>query len=131
VRVFPYANWLSDLYGSGMGCSRRLANDDPDLVRGFNTATMRGLAYAVEHPAEAGQIMAEQVDGVEPEQAVAELRVLADYVQPSVEVTGATLALGAMSTARLARHVALLESIGAVAAGFDFADVALFDLVTA
>src|SRR5690606_7133328 len=84
VRVFAYSDTLPELYGSGLGCSRSLAEQDPDLVRAFNRAALRGLQYAVENPDEAGEIFAghQRHEGGQPAPVAAnENRLLAPYVR--------------------------------------------------
>jgi NitT/TauT family transport system substrate-binding protein len=122
VVVFPYADWLSELYGSGIGCSAGLAADDPELVRRFNQAALRGLAYAVEHPQEAGEIFAARHEGQAVEAAVAEVTALAGYVRPGEDFDG-ELPLGEFAEVRLVQSVAVLEGLGVIEPGFRFADV--------
>lgn len=123
VVVFPYADWLSELYGSGIGCPATLAADRPDLVRRFNRAALRGLAYAVAKPQEAGEIFAARHEGQNVEAAAAELAALAGYVRPGEGFDGQELRLGEFSEVRLVQSVALLEGLGVIEAGFRFADV--------
>jgi NitT/TauT family transport system substrate-binding protein len=129
VVVFPYADWLSELYGSGIGCAAGLAADDPDLVRRFNAAALRGLAYAVAHPAEAGEIFAARHEGQDPQAAAAELTALAGYVRPGQDFDG-QLPLGEFAQVRLVQSVALLEGLGVIEAGFRYEDVVSPGLVT-
>lgn len=122
VVVLPYADWLSELYGSGIGCAAGLATDEPDLVRRFNRAALRGLAYAVEHPQEAGEIFAGRHEGQDVNTAVAEVAALAGYVRPGEDHDG-QLPLGEFAEVRLVQSVALLEGLGVIGPGFRFADV--------
>lgn len=128
VRVFPYADQMPDPYGSALACSRRMANDDPELVRRFNTAALRGLQYTVDNPAEAARIFAAAVEATSPEDALGEIAVLADYVRPGVQ-GGRTLPLGQFSAERLEQTVATLQSIGALPEGFDYRQCTALDLV--
>jgi NitT/TauT family transport system substrate-binding protein len=122
VVVFPYADWLSELYGSGIGCQAGLATEDPGLARRFNTAALRGLVYAVEHPQEAGEIFAARHEGQDAGSAAAELAALAGYVRPGEDV-GGPLPLGEFANVRLVQSVALLEGLGVIEPGFRFEDV--------
>ncbi|MGH3679171.1 MAG: ABC transporter substrate-binding protein [Natronosporangium sp.] len=130
VRLFPYSDWIIDVYGSGIGVSAELAGTDPDLVRRFNTAAIRGLRWAVEHPVEAGAIFAQRHPELSAETAAAELVALQPYVRPSWEAAG-PLAQGEVSEVRLAQNMALLEALGEVEAGITAQDVAVFGLVGA
>jgi NitT/TauT family transport system substrate-binding protein len=127
VVIFPYADWLSELYGSGIGCSAGLVAEDPELVRRFNQAALRGLAYAVEHPQEAGEIFAARHEGQDLEVAVAEVAALAGYVRPGEDFDG-ELPLGEFAEVRLVQSVAVLEGLGVIEPGFRFADVVNFGL---
>ncbi|MPZ27793.1 MAG: thiamine biosynthesis protein [Micromonosporaceae bacterium] len=129
VRVFAYADWLSELYGSGIGCPVALVDRDPGLVRRFNTAALRGLAYAVANPQEAGEVFAARHDGQDVAAAAAEVAALAGYVRPGEGFDGQELPLGEFSEVRLVQSVALLEGLGVIEAGFRFADVVGFGLV--
>jgi NitT/TauT family transport system substrate-binding protein len=124
--VFPYAEWMPELYGSGLGCSRRLAAEDPDLVRRFCRAALRGLAYAMADPDGAGAIFAghERHAGGQPEPvAVGENWLLRPYVHADDG-----LALGQFDEVRLAQSTALLQAIGVIETSVvptDFADLTL------
>lgn len=112
VRVFAYSDTLPELYGSGLGCSRRLAEEEPELVRAFNRAALRGLAYAVENPAEAGEIFAgsRRHEGGQPAPVAAkENELLAPYVRP-----GEGLAAGEFDPVRLAQSAGILRSYGVI-----------------
>jgi NitT/TauT family transport system substrate-binding protein len=110
--VFPYAEWMPELYGSGLGCSRRLAADNPDLVRRFCRAALRGLEYAMANPDEAGRLFAthERHQGGQPEPAAAgENRLLQPYVHADEGFQ-----LGQFDEVRLVQSVALLQAIGVI-----------------
>jgi NitT/TauT family transport system substrate-binding protein len=127
VVVLPYSDWLDDLYGSGIAVSASRATQDPDLVRRFNDTAIRALQYAVENPQEAGEIFAGRHEGQDVEAAVAEVTQLAAYVQPGKDPTE-DLALGEFSRSRLAQNISVLESLGAIDAPVDPAEVVTFDL---
>ena len=55
--VLPYSTYISDLYGTVLVTPKSIVERDPDLVRRFTGALLRGLAYAIDHPEEAGQIL--------------------------------------------------------------------------
>jgi len=112
VRVFTYSDTLPELYGSGLGCSRRLAAEEPDLVRAFNRAALRGLQYAVSNPSEAGEIFARhrRHEGGQPAPVAAkENELLAPYVRADDG-----LALGEFDLTRLAQSAGILRSYGLI-----------------
>lgn len=120
VVVWPYAEWVPEMYGSGMGVSRQLAESQPDLVRRFNRAALRSLEHAVANPEEAGTIMAARREELAAEEVTAGNEALAAYVRADEG-----LELGQFDEVRLAQSISLLQGLGAVAAG----SVAPADLV--
>jgi NitT/TauT family transport system substrate-binding protein len=126
--VFPYAEWMPELYGSGLGCSRRLAAENPDLVRGFCRAALRGLARAMADPDESGRLFAahERHQGGQPEPAAAaENRLLQPYVHADDG-----LRLGQFDEVRLVKSAALLEAIGVLERSVVPGDVVDFALAS-
>jgi NitT/TauT family transport system substrate-binding protein len=119
VRVFPYSEWITDMYGSGIGVSRRLAAQDPGLVRRFNAAALRALEYAIANPREAAEVFVARHQEQSAEVAEGELRALQPYV---------TQAGGRISVVRLAQNIAVLEAMGALPGGYSPDDVAQFGL---
>jgi len=112
VRFFAYSDALPELYGSGLGCSRRLAEEDPGLVRAFNRAALRGLQYAVSDPQEAGEIFAghPRHEGGQPAPVAAkENELLAPYVRADDG-----LAVGEFDPVRLAQSAGILRSYGVI-----------------
>ena len=112
IRVFTYSDTLPELYGSGLGCSRRLAAEEPELVRAFNRAALRGLEYAVSNPTEAGEIFARhrRHEGGQPAPVAAkENELLAPYVRADEG-----LALGEFDLTRLAQSAGILRSYGLI-----------------
>lgn len=124
--VFPYAEWMPELYGSGLGCSRRLAADNPGLVRRFCRAALRGLAHAMANPDQAGQIFAghERHQGGQPEPAAAaENRLLQPYVH-----AGDGLRMGQFDEVRLVQSAGLLQAIGVLERPIAATDIVDFTL---
>ena len=126
VRVFPYADTLEELYGSALGCSRTLLAEDPQLVRAFNRAALRGLRHAVDNPAEAGEIFAghQRHEGGQPAPvAAAENELLGPYVQAGDEA-----ALGEFDPVRLAQAAGILRSYGVTGTSVRPEDIVAFDM---
>jgi NitT/TauT family transport system substrate-binding protein len=120
--VLPYSDYLKDLYGNGLGVSRKTAREKPDLVKKFNEAMLEGLQYVIEHPDEAGQIYA-KYEKLQPAPVAArEVTLMTPYVQ----VSGAPI--GALSKQRVARNIAILQAAGAIPGPVNPDDVVSFDL---
>jgi NitT/TauT family transport system substrate-binding protein len=123
--VLPYGDLLPDLYGNMLVTSRELADRDPELVRRFSGALLKGLAYAIEHPDEAGRILRKFQPTQNAEVAAAELRLMAAYSQPD----GFSGPLGAIDQGRVETILQLLEEAKAIPAGsLRPADIAAFEL---
>jgi NitT/TauT family transport system substrate-binding protein len=108
VQVLPYSDYLTDLYGVVLLTTNELAESDPDLCIRFRDALLRGLEYALENPDEAGQILADNVPEANPEVAARELELMRAYAIPSAGP------LGTIDADKIARSVALLQSVGAI-----------------
>jgi NitT/TauT family transport system substrate-binding protein len=123
--VLPYSNYLGDLYGNALVTTAQTATNDPDLVHRFSHALMRGLRYAVDNPQEAGQILHQAVPTTPAAVAAAELALMRPYVAVGQPGQG----LGRFDQARVARGIALLQSIRLYSAGFDPSQVVDFQAV--
>jgi len=123
--VLPYSDHLGDLYGNSLVTAAKLAKDNPDLVKRFATALLKGLQYAVDHPKEAAEILVKSQPTQKVEPAAAELELMAAYVRSS----GAGAAVGALDSQRVARSIAILQGAGAIPAGVTPEQIVNFDLV--
>lgn len=121
--VLPYSDVLTDLYGNALVASTRLLREDPDLVRRFSDALLAGLVYAIDHPQEAGQILHKHVPVQDPDNAAAELTLMAPYVR-----SGGVA--GVLDPAQVARAIAILNGTGIVTGPLGPDDVVQFDAVT-
>jgi NitT/TauT family transport system substrate-binding protein len=124
VVVLPYSDVLTDLYGNALITSTAVLDGDPDLVRRFSTALLAGLAYAVDHPEEAGQILHKHVPAQDPAIAADELRLMRPYVR----LDGRT---GTFDPSRVARAIAILSSTGLVKRELTPDDVVSFEAAQA
>ncbi len=83
-----------DLVGNGLVTSETMIEEHPDVVRGMVTATLQGIAYITEHPAEAFEICKKYVDtlaSLTPEEQEVQRQVLdASIPMFSIEKNGAT-----------------------------------------
>jgi NitT/TauT family transport system substrate-binding protein len=123
--VMPYSDYLVDLYGNGLGVTTKDAKADPDRVRRFNEAMLKGLAYGVENPMEAGQIYAKYQKAQPPKAAGGEMALMAPYAKSSATGT----AVGALDPNRVARNIAILQGAGAIPSAFEPKDVVSFDFL--
>jgi NitT/TauT family transport system substrate-binding protein len=123
--VLPYSDVLTDLYGNVLITSTANARQDPAGVRRFTAALLKGLAWAVAHPEESGQILARHVPKTDAGAAAAELQLMAGYVR-----TGrADVPLGHLDSERVARSIAILQGAGAINGGLTPERVMSLDLV--
>jgi NitT/TauT family transport system substrate-binding protein len=113
--TLPYSDYIGDLPGNVLVTQAGLTARDPDLVRRFTLALMRGLAYAIAHPDEAGQILHQAQPTSDPITAAAELRLMDAYVTSAS--TG--VPVGALTGSRVARGIAILQSSGLIPSGLD------------
>jgi NitT/TauT family transport system substrate-binding protein len=113
--VMPYTDYLTDLYGVGIGVTKKAAAENPDKVRRFNEALLKGLKDAVDNPAEAGRVYA-KYQKIQPEKvAAAENTLLVQYVKA---VSGGE-AIGSLDSARVARNIAIVQGAGLIQQVFD------------
>jgi len=122
VVVLPYSDVITDLFGGAVAVSRSTARDNPDQVRRFMTALLRGLDDTIRDPEEAGRIYARHQKAQPPEVAAAEMALMRPYVD-----LGA--GLGQIDRVRAARSIAILQGAGAVPDGLRPDDVISFGLV--
>lgn len=120
INVWPYGDYLSDLYGNINVTTDKNLEERPDVVKRFNEALLKGLQYAVEHPDEAGHLINKTWKQTPADVAQAELTVMKPYVLTN------GVPVGALDEARVGRAIALLISIGLLKQGAvtpaDFAD---------
>ncbi|KXK63632.1 hypothetical protein AWW66_02475 [Micromonospora rosaria] len=108
--MLPYSNVMQDLYGNALITSSKLAKEDPEMVKRFSAALLKGLEYALAHPQEAGDILKKNVEASVPAAAAAELSLMAGYVRSNNTGT----ALGTLDNGRVAKSIAILQGAGAL-----------------
>jgi NitT/TauT family transport system substrate-binding protein len=122
VTMLPYSDVLRDLYGNALGASTHLIKQNPDLVRRFRDAALRGMQWTLDHPDTAGRIMAKHNPVYKADVATAEVEQTTTYVRGNAPV------LGHLDEARMARCIALVQGIGLVKSGLTPDRIAAFDL---
>lgn len=120
--VLPFSDHLVDLYGNGLGVSRKTMNENPDRVKRFNTAMLKGLRYALDNPDEAGQIYAKYQKTQPMPVAAAEMKLMIPYAKAG----GA--AVGSLDEQKVTRNVALLQGAGAIPTTINPRDIINFDV---
>lgn len=123
--VLPYSDYLQDLYGNVLITSSDYAKANPEKVKKFSTALLKGLAYAIDNPDEAGKIQQKFVATTKPDGVAAELTLMGPYVKSAA----AGIPVGALDAERVARSIALLQGSGQIEAGLRPEQVIDFSLV--
>jgi NitT/TauT family transport system substrate-binding protein len=126
VVVMPYSTYLSDFYGNAIITKPELISSDPDLVKRFVGAAMKGLQYTVDHPAEAAAILNKAEPTAAVPAAVGEIEAMKPYVPPP-----AGGPIGQMSEQRVARTIAMLQGAGLMPAGLTPDKVVDFSFIKA
>jgi NitT/TauT family transport system substrate-binding protein len=123
--VLPYSDYLQDLYGNVLITSSKYATDNPDKVKKFTEALLKGLSDSIDNPAEAGKVMQKYVPTSNPAGVAAELTLMAPFVRSAA----AGVPVGALDAERVARSIAILQGSGQIDAGLKPEQVISFDLV--
>jgi NitT/TauT family transport system substrate-binding protein len=123
--LLPYSDVIPDLYGNVLITSKKIAERDPEMVKRFTHALLKGLEYSLANSKEAAEILERNVDATNPTAAAAELELMAEYVTPGT--SGA--AIGTLDSARVTRSIAILERAGALRQGMTPEQIIDFDLV--
>jgi NitT/TauT family transport system substrate-binding protein len=123
--LLPYSDYLQDLYGNALITSTAYAKANPDKVKKFTAALLKGLEDSITNPEEAGRILQKYVPTANPQAAAAELTLMASFVRS--EASG--VPVGALDSQRVARSIAILQGSGAIPAGLTPEQMISFDLV--
>jgi NitT/TauT family transport system substrate-binding protein len=124
--VLPYSTYLTDLFGTVLVASKSLIDRDPDLVRRFTGALLKGLVYALDHPDEAGAILHQAEPATDAAVTAAEMTLMRPYALP-----GRGVAVGVLEPPRVARTIALLQSAGMFTDAFTPEQIVRTDLLGA
>ncbi|MEV7227545.1 MULTISPECIES: ABC transporter substrate-binding protein [Polymorphospora] len=122
--VLPYSDIMTDLYGMVLITSSKLAKEDPDKVRRFTQALLKGLEYSITHPKESGEILNKNVTTAPAAPAAAELELMGAYVRSA----GSGAAVGVLDSERVARSIAILQGAGAIPPGLTPEQIIDFDV---
>jgi len=122
--VLPYSDVMTDLYGNVLITSTKIAEEDPEMVKRFSVALLKGLEYSIANPQEAGEILKKNVPEAIPAAAAAELELMAAFVKS----TSSGVSVGALDSQRIARSIAILQGAGAIPPGVEPEQIVNFDL---
>ncbi len=123
--VLPYSDYLQDLYGNVLVTSSSYADQNPEKVKKFSAALLKGLEDSISNPAEAGEMLKKNQPTANPQGAAAELTLMGPFVRS--EASG--VPVGALDSQRVARSIAILQGSGQIPAGLTPEQVISFDLV--
>lgn len=120
VVVLPFGDLLPDLYGTALMTSTKLASKNPEQVRRFSKALLRGLVHAAGHPQEAAEILASYQPTQNKTIARKEVELLAPYV-------GAGDKVGTLDRERVVKSIKILAA--AIKKPITPEEIVSFDLV--
>jgi NitT/TauT family transport system substrate-binding protein len=120
VIVLPFGDLLPELYGTALMTSTKLASKNPEQVRRFSKALLRGLVYAAGHPEEAAEILASYQPTQNKAIARKEVELLAPYV-------GAGDKVGTLDRERVVQSIKILAA--AIKKPITPEEIVSFDLV--
>lgn len=104
---FPYAKVLPGLMGIGLAVADETIAENPDLVRRFTRALLRGLRYSIDNPGDAGRILKKYVPLADHVVAAQELRIMRKYVQtPATREKG----IGFVDPKRMAATISIVTN---------------------
>lgn len=96
-----------DIYSNSIGTTDEFLTKNPDVVKKFVRAALRGWQYALAHPKEAADIQVRYVKGLNPDIIVDEVNVLKRVaVTPEVEKNG----FGIMSLEKMKKTVDFINN---------------------
>jgi NitT/TauT family transport system substrate-binding protein len=112
VVTFLFADHGLDLYSNGIGAKESYLKENPEVVKGFVRAALRGYQYAFQHPTEAAELIQKHAKALNNQITVEELKILEDLtVTPDVKANG----IGSFTKARMESSVAWMVENGGFA----------------
>jgi NitT/TauT family transport system substrate-binding protein len=89
VRTLLLSDFGLDLYSNGIGATEAFLKENPDAVKKFVRATLRGYQHAFKHPAEAAALQRRTAKALQDDITVEELKIVEDLtVTPDVRKNG-------------------------------------------
>jgi NitT/TauT family transport system substrate-binding protein len=123
--VLPYSDYLQDLYGNVLITGSDYATKNPEKVKKFSAALLKGLSDSIDNPAEAGKALQKAVPTANPDGAAAELTLMAPFVRSAAS----GVPVGALDKERVARSIAILQGSGQIDPGLKPEAMIDFNLV--
>jgi NitT/TauT family transport system substrate-binding protein len=123
MTVLPYSDVLPELFGNAIITSTTTIAEDPDLVRRFRDAALKGLQYTLEHPDEAAALLHQKNPASAAAAAKGEITLMTPYTKPA-----AGKPLGAIDRARVTTAIAVLVETGLIPPGLTADKVVEFSL---
>jgi NitT/TauT family transport system substrate-binding protein len=108
--VLPYNAYFTDLPGAVVVAQADTVKKDPGLCRAFTSALLRGLAYTVAHPEEAGQILARVRKPQNAAIAAGEITLMKPYVSGVVQGNG--VRIGHLDATQMMKASSALQAVG-------------------
>lgn len=116
VTALPWSDTLPDLYGNVLITRKEMVANKPDLVTRFTGALLRGLAYTLEHPQEAGRILNDAFPEQDPQVGAEEITLMRDFCYGGLSPDQP---LGFIDQARLVRAMRVLTDVGEITGDFN------------
>ncbi|MBI3436062.1 MAG: ABC transporter substrate-binding protein [Proteobacteria bacterium] len=102
VVTFLFADHGLDLYSNGIGAKESFLKENPDVMKGFVQAALKGYQYSFKHPREAAEIIQKHAKALNNDITVDELKIVEDLaVTPDVRKSG----IGSFTAARMKSSV--------------------------
>ena len=102
VVTFLFADHGLDLYSNGIGAKESYLKENPEIVKGFVRAALRGYQYSFKHPQEAAEIIQKYAKALKNDITVEELKIVEGLaVTPDVKKNG----IGSFTPARMKSSV--------------------------
>jgi NitT/TauT family transport system substrate-binding protein len=109
VVTFLFADHGLDLYSNGIGAKESYLKENPEIVKAFVRATLRGYQYAFKNPQEAAELIQKHAKALNNEITVDELKIVEDLtITPEVRKNG----IGSFTPARMESSVAWMAENG-------------------
>lgn len=124
VVVFPFSEFLPDLFGNAVITTSSLATGKPDLVKRFREAMRKALVYTVQHPDEAAALLHEKQPATIAAVAAQEIKLMT----PSVISQGQDK-IGVIDRTRMTEAITSLRDAGVLGSALKPEDVVDFDVM--
>jgi NitT/TauT family transport system substrate-binding protein len=109
VVTFLFADHGLDLYSNGIGAKESYLKENPEVVKAFVRATLKGYQYAFKNPKEAAELIQKHAKALNNQITVDELKIVEELtVTPEVMKNG----IGSFTPARMASSVAWMVENG-------------------